>query len=244
MIKKLCLFSILFVFLSMYIYAITNNVNDKIYIGQCSKEVSESQNYFGSGLIINKAIDKYGNDNFEKKIIVDNITNKALLNELEKHYIQLYASFIKGIGYNITRGGHGFMGKHTAESKAKISKNHKSKQPDFVHPLWGISPPNKGIGKSIIFEGKEFKSRQSAADYFSIPRTTINRIIKSGLGLKEYNKKHCRNWDKMKKVLEVETGKIYPSSSEMGRQINLCQSYAAEIARGNKKYKGLTYKYI
>ena len=244
MIKKLCLFSILFVFLRMYIYAITNKINDKIYIGQCSKEVSESQKYFGSGLVINKAIDKHGIDKFEKKIIIDNVTNKNLLNELEKHYIQLYASFIKGIGYNITRGGGGFMGKHTAESKAKISKNHKSKQLGFVHHRKGKPAYNKGVGKKVIFEEIEFASHQTAADYLNIPLTTFNRILESKLSLKYYEENRGLNWAKRKPILEMETGKIYASSVEMGKQLNLSQTWVAEIARENKKYKGLTYKYI
>lgn len=231
---KTCLFSVLFIFLSMYIYAVTNKVNDKVYIGKCSKDVSRSQSYLGSGVIINKAIDKYGKDNFKKEIIVDNVANHNLLNELEKHYIQLYASFVGSIGYNLTKGGGGNFGyKPSKETRQKISDSNKGKL-----------AYNKDIGKSVVFEGKKFTSHQTASRYFNIPRTTLNRIIESGLTIKEYKKVHCYSWDKKKKVLEIETGKIYPSSSEMGRQLNLCQVYAAEIARENKEYKGLTYKYI
>ena len=241
---KVCLSIILFVFSGMYIYATTNQVNDKVYIGQSIKPVAESHDYLGSGILVNKAIEKYGVDNFDKRIIVENINNKELLNELEKHYIQLYAANIRGIGYNLTKGGGGFSGNHTTEAKAKISKNHKSKQSDFTHHFKGKIALNKGIGKKIVFENKEFTSIQSASRYFNIPRTTLKRVIKSGLSLKEYRETRSSNWDKRKRVLEIESGKVYSSSVEMAKQLNLCQSYASEVARENKAHKGLTYKYI
>ena len=242
---KSILLILLFVSLSMYIYAITNKVNGKVYVGQSSKELSVSENYYGSGIAIKGSIQKHGIHNFEKKIIVSDITSKPLLNELEKHYIQLYTSFIQGIGYNITMGGDGIFGyNHADETKAKIAKNHKCRQPGFVHPLIGISPPNKGIGKKIVFEGIEFTSHQSAADYYGIPLTTFNRVIDSGLSLNKYKRTRGHSWHKRKKILEVETGKIYCSTVEMGKQLKICQTYAAEIARKNKAYKGLTYKYV
>jgi len=241
---KTLITTILFVFLGMYIYATTNTANDKIYIGKSYKEVAKSQNYLGSGIAINRAIEKYGVDGFEKTILADNISNENLLNDLEKHFIQLHASYVTGIGYNLTKGGDGFKGNHTAEAKAKIAKNHKCRQVGFVHPLTGISPPNKGIGKSVTFDDKEFKSRQIAADYYGIPRTTFNRILKSGLSIRQYKENHMMNHDKRRAVLEIETGKIYQSTTEMSKQIGLCQPYVAEIARENKQYKGLTYKYL
>lgn len=228
----------------MYIYATTNQINGKVYVGQSIKTVAESQDYFGSGILVNRAFDKYGVDKFDKKIIVDGIDNREFLNELEKHYIQLYAANIRGIGYNLTRGGDGFSGNHTSETKTKISKNHKSKQSDFIHHFKGKIALNKGIGKKVFFENKEFTSIQSASTYFGIPRTTLKRILKSGLSLKYYKEVRSSNWDKRKKVLEIGTGKIYSSASEMGKYLNICQEYASEIARDNKAYKGLIYKYI
>lgn len=60
----------------MIIYKIINLVNNKIYIGQ---EKQFNSNYFGSGLLILKAITKYGISSFKKEIIEDNIESKAIL---------------------------------------------------------------------------------------------------------------------------------------------------------------------
>ena len=50
----------------MQIYKITNLINGKIYIGQDS---NDRLDYFGSGLLIKRAIKKYGKENFNKQII-------------------------------------------------------------------------------------------------------------------------------------------------------------------------------
>ena len=50
----------------MRIYIVTNLINNKIYIG---KESRNRNNYFGSGLLINRAIEKYGIINFKKEIL-------------------------------------------------------------------------------------------------------------------------------------------------------------------------------
>jgi len=50
----------------MIIYKSTNLVNGKFYVGQDSKNYPD---YYGSGLILKIAIDKYGKDNFKKEIL-------------------------------------------------------------------------------------------------------------------------------------------------------------------------------
>ena len=87
----------------MQIYKIINCLNSKIYIG---KDTSSDPNYYGSGVIINRAIKKYGIENFTKEII-DTAEAKADLAEKEKYWISFYNSMDKEIGYNISKGGDG-----------------------------------------------------------------------------------------------------------------------------------------
>lgn len=87
----------------MKIYKTTNLINSKIYIGQT---IRNNPNYIGGGIYLKSAIKKYGKENFKCEIIVDNINNRFLLDELEKHYIRLYNSTNKNIGYNLEEGGN------------------------------------------------------------------------------------------------------------------------------------------
>jgi group I intron endonuclease len=117
----------------MYIYKITNIVNNKIYIGLKTSSVNETLDYFGSGRLINKAIDRYGKENFVKEILEENIPNYQLLCEREIYWISYYKSTDRSIGYNITKGGDGFKSNHTQYSKNKIRDFFKGKSYEDIY---------------------------------------------------------------------------------------------------------------
>ena len=111
----------------MEIYKITNLINKKIYIG---KDTTSDTNYFGSGLLINRAFKKYGKENFTKEVI--DITDDCdELSKKEIYWISQYNSTDKKIGYNITPGGDGgnTLSNHPDLDliKEKISKNSHTK---------------------------------------------------------------------------------------------------------------------
>jgi len=87
----------------MIIYKITNLLNEKIYIGKDSKN---DPNYYGSGIIIKKAILKYGISNFVKDVI-EHCETLEVLNDREKYWIRKFDSRNPDIGYNISEGGDG-----------------------------------------------------------------------------------------------------------------------------------------
>ena len=99
----------------MIIYKTTNLINGKFYIGQDSKN---NPNYFGSGLLLNRAIEKYGIENFKKETL-EVCKNKKHLNERERYWIE--ETEAKEIGYNIADGGHG-GNTYTEETKQRVSK--------------------------------------------------------------------------------------------------------------------------
>ena len=72
------------------------------YIG---KDTKNSKNYFGSGLLIKRAIEKYGKNNFIKEIIDECESNDELCDK-EKLWINKYNSITPN-GYNISNGGDG-----------------------------------------------------------------------------------------------------------------------------------------
>ena len=65
----------------MYIYKIINLINNKLYVGQSSKAINESENYYGSGILIKKSIKKYGVENFKKEILTKCATQSELDNK-------------------------------------------------------------------------------------------------------------------------------------------------------------------
>lgn len=88
-----------------YIYLTTNTINNKKYIGQhMSDKFDES--YKGSGVILKKAFEKYGFENFCCEIL-EWADTKEHLNLLEKTYIDKYNAVNSDEFYNLIPGGTG-----------------------------------------------------------------------------------------------------------------------------------------
>lgn len=125
---------------SGYIYMITNLINDKKYVGKRAGSISSTKSYYGSGIYIKRAIERYGKENFKKDIL--EVVVDGDLNERERYWIGVYETNITG--YNLTMGGDGgslFLGmKHSEETKNKIrqSLNNTNLQnksdPSFISP--------------------------------------------------------------------------------------------------------------
>lgn len=87
----------------MYVYKITNLINGKIYIGLSTVNTQYNRkNYYGSGILIKKALKKYGKSSFTKEIIFE--TNELEdLQRFEKEIIYEYQD--KFELYNVAEGG-------------------------------------------------------------------------------------------------------------------------------------------
>src|ERR1035441_216882 len=87
----------------MIIYKTTNLTNGKIYVGQ---DAINDPQYLGSGLILERAIRKYGTHNFRKDIL-EVCSSKQQLNTCEILWIKTLNSTDRKVGYNIAIGGTG-----------------------------------------------------------------------------------------------------------------------------------------
>lgn len=97
-----------------YIYKVTNNINNKVYIGQTRRTIEirwkehirdsfkPSRSYTS---ILHSAIRKYGEEAFS--IIQLEKCENNLLNNREKYWIEYYDSCNNG--YNISHGGAGYL---------------------------------------------------------------------------------------------------------------------------------------
>lgn len=170
----------------MIIYKTTNLVNNKIYVGQ---DTRENSSYLGSGKIIKHAINKYGIDFFRKEILEKCHTIEEL-NEREQYWINLLDSNNPCIGYNISTGGRGKLGCfHSEKTKRLFSKQRKGKN----NPNYGkkISKEQRKIlsecgkkrtGKNNTFYGrhhsKETKIKISNANSIHLSVDKENEILK------------------------------------------------------------------
>jgi group I intron endonuclease len=84
-----------------FIYKTTNLINNKQYIGLCTRE---DDNYLGSGKLLKQAIAKYGKNNFKREILEISESFDELL-ELEEYYIEKFSAVESPNYYNLAKGG-------------------------------------------------------------------------------------------------------------------------------------------
>ncbi len=113
------------------IYKVTNKINGKIYIGKTVKSLSRRRTEHHTGIEntdnvfkgFKGALQKYGKEQFVWEILEECPIEE--LNSREVHYIEDHKSYMKGVGYNLTKGGDG----------APYGDLNPSKRPDVKEKL-------------------------------------------------------------------------------------------------------------
>lgn len=190
------------------IYGIRNLVNEKIYIGKTGMNFGDRWDSHRSLLNngkhdnphLQKAWDKYGQDNFEFIIIEDCGIDE--LSDREKYYIKLYKDM--GLAYNIHDGGdEGYnLGKHLSEeTKRKIGEKNKinglgRKASDETKEK--MSKSHTGMKYASMSEEGKKNIQQAQRKYFEQnPKKLcvddvieIRRLHKDGLNYSEIARKY------------------------------------------------------
>ena len=252
----------------MVIYKTTNIINNKIYIGQ---DKNNKPNYLGSGDLIKLSIQKYGKENFTKEIL-QICESQGELNYYEKHYISLYNSTDKTVGYNISFGGTNgtmFNRQHTNETKQKMSISHLGKEKSDEHKenisksLTGkkMSDETKQkMSNSNLYKGKK-KGGLSEETKLKISKSktgkkmnneTKQKMSESRIGVNNgfYGKKHSETFMRIKRksiiqlTLDNEPIKEWESISNAGKILGIPISNICCVLK--EKYKtagGYKFKY-
>jgi group I intron endonuclease len=106
---------------AMIIYKTVNVLNGKFYVG---KDERNKPDYYGSGINLNRAIKKYGKENFIKEVLEYCSTKEELI-EKEKYWIK--ETKAQELGYNIADGGWG-GNTYDEETRQRISKQFRGRK--------------------------------------------------------------------------------------------------------------------
>lgn len=149
-----------------YVYLITNQLNNRKYIGihhYTKPEIDKA--YYGSGKIITQAVRTYGRKNFCIQVL-DWAESFDELSELEKYYIKLYNAVESEDFYNLADGGHNLTSEEvkrfiTESTRKTFSKNMKkrweSHDPSICRNLLGENNPF--YGRHHTEETKQYLSQ-------------------------------------------------------------------------------------
>lgn len=124
------------------IYLITNKINNHMYVGgsiDIERRFREHKRGADANTqAIDRAILKYGKENFTYQIITELPADWEVITKHEKYWIKFYNTFKNTNHYNLTNGGDFFI--MSPESRRKISESMKGEN----NPMYGKEPWNKG----------------------------------------------------------------------------------------------------
>lgn len=241
--------------------------NGKVYIGITSQAVERRWRNNGTGYLekkkngeygqplIARAILKYGWDNVIHEVLFCNLSKEEAI-KVEQNLIVQYKSDDKRFGYNIQHGG--YAGRHSDESKKKISEAHKGKKLSEKHRK-KLSEVRKGegsywYGKTFPEEIKnklsEFRKGKKLSEEHKkqisegmkgrmCSEDTKQKISNANRG-KTHSEEHKKKIsDVMKKqVLCVETDIIYESISDASEKTGISLSGISAVCNGRRKTSG------
>lgn len=135
-----------------YVYLTENLLNGKKYIGQHKSDEFDS-NYYGSGVIFYKALQKYGKENFNVTVL-EWCDSAEALDRAEQQHIKEHNATQSAEYYNISSGGHNgnsLAGKSDEEVAAIIDK-------------WRVSMSNRTTEEKECSRLRAAKTRAEKSD--------------------------------------------------------------------------------
>lgn len=203
-----------------YIYKITNNINNKLYIGKTNQTVIErfiehcqdSAKASKQDRPLYKAMSKYGVKNFSIEQIEECTPDEA--NDREKYWIEYYGSFKNG--YNATLGGDG---------AAYLDY-------DLIYHTY-----------------QQVKSMAETARLIGCCEDSVKIVLKNyNISQEEIILNSIISQSKSVAMIDKETKeiiKVFTSTHEAGRYLNKTHQHIQEVCQGKRKSAyGYFWKYL
>lgn len=211
-----------------YIYKITNDINDKVYIGKTEFSIEKRFKEHCTDAFrernekrpLYNAMKKYGIEHFS----VEFVEETSIPEEREQYWINFYKSY--GKGYNATLGGEGKPYINQEEIMSLWNKGYLCQQIADItgHDPFSISRilQNNGISKEMIGERR-----------VALRRCAVNQL------------------DKDTKQIITSFRSISEASQEMIKQgFSNCKpgtasTHISEVCRGKRKtFAGFAWEYV
>lgn len=251
----------------MIIYKITNNINDKIYIGQTTQALEKRwwqhcHDKKGYCRALANAIAKYGPENFTVEQI-DVACTRDELDRKEIYWIKFYDSMNHKKGYNLLGGGNHPV--FSEETRKKLSLSRKGRKLSQRHKD-NIRKANLGKRMSeetknklrVLFSGtngpfygkhhteyaKQKISENNRGKIVSSESRKKMSLARSGKRLSNEHKQKIaialmgKKNHNAKRVLCVETGEIFDCMNSVYKKLKINSHHIGSCCSGKRKTTG------
>lgn len=230
------------------IYLTTNLINQKKYIGQHFGY--ENDDYLGSGVLLQRALKKYGRQNFKRQTL-EICESKEQASEQEKYWIKHYDAVDSDEFYNISEGGDLDAGWHQAN---KWFKSHPEEAQRIyqqsiqkLQAWWKNHPEELKKNNELLIQQAKIWRQEN-------PEKVQENMKKINIAKEQWQKEHpvehqqqIDAWRKAgsdansQKVQCTTTGEIFDSICEAARQYacyGCTQPNISKVLKGERKSCG------
>lgn len=184
-----------------------NLTNGKIYIGKTNNPSKRKRDHFSlkkerkGYSLIHRAINKYGSNNFEYRII-QSFNDEELTNQAEQYWINFYQTYIykfgDSFGYNLTPGGDGLQSgaiSGARNPKSKLTENQ-------VLEIKNSNLPSIILGKQYDVNRTTIQKIRSGKTWENFEKDIITTKNSYPLRHGEYSPRSKLNWETVSQIRE------------------------------------------
>ena len=243
-----------------FIYLTINLCNNKKYIGYHFGYIND--NYLGSGVLLTKAIEKYGKENFQRSIL-EICPDKATALQQEQFWIQQFNAVNDEMFYNISEGGEMDAGWHQCQ---KWARQHPEEAMQTYQQSgqrlrqWVDTHPEEAKRNTEIMIQASKQWREENPEKVKQQMQKVNQAKEKWQ--QEHPEEHqaqVNRWREAGSIANsqviqcITTGEIFPSISEAARvysQYGCHQANLTKVLKGERKTCGkkdgqkLYWKYL